>query len=312
MTRVDLSIFVDSALNNKRFVLLHALSGTVVIGSTVAFSVLLALYFGIDMFRIWERFPSLSMARDRFDLISVAVLVSLLLLVARVGQSIIEAKVTINREIWFAEQIRNGNIKGTGNLSRASNYYGRLSSSSMKAASTIVVLLINLIMMAAVLPSSYLSGVLSLVFACSVALYITMRTLSASMSSSSELLAETAKHMAAWKQNPSLSYDTSVDQYYSSYFRRIFLSSAFAFSPAVFGLVFCVVLLAGQESGLLSFNLGEAFVAFTLLQAYLGVVGKFFGAFVHGSAFLPAVRPFFLDGAEARGDAEFLNSDEFD
>jgi hypothetical protein len=305
----DRKIFINSACNNKGFVVLHAVAGTTVIGATVGFAALLALYFGIDMFRIDERFPNLTILNDKTDLILLALVVSGVLLIARIFQATLEAYVMISREKWFAERIRRGDVTGVGNIARASNYYGRLSAASMNAASTIIVIVINIVTMLVVLPRVYLVGVLAIAMVCSLFLYGAMKLLSVSMAASAEGLASSGRAMGAWKTNRVVDYNPCVDLYYRSYFRRVLLASSFSIAPAIFGPVFCLALLAAQEFGLLTVNLGELFVAFTMLQAYLNIAGKFFGAFVHGSAFLPAVRPYLSHDAASSGD-NFVVEDE--
>lgn len=303
MNRADWWLFLDSAVNNKWMVAAHALSGVIVIGSTLAFSALIALYFGVDIFHLVERSGGMAVFSNKGALILSALAVSVALLAARIFQVVIEARVVVTREKWFAEKLRQDDKLVTGNVSRASNYYGRMSSASMKAASTTLLLAISFIAMVILLPLPYLVGSAVFVLVCAVGLFLAMRALSIIMSSSSRGLAEYGKKMAAWKQNSSIPYGTDVDEYYKSYFKRIFVSSIFGLTPAVFSLMFCVVMVFVQEFGLLEFGIKEVFLALVLIQSYVGIMGKFFGSFVQASAFLPAIRAC-LEGGPAPSKVE--------
>lgn len=296
MNRKDWSVFLDSAVSNKRMVAAHAMSGIVVIGTTVAFSALIALYFGVDVFHLLERAQGLLILKSKSMLILSALVVSMVLLGARVFQIFLEAHVVMSREKWFAEKVRREGARDGANITRASNYYGRLSSASMKAASTTLLLIISFLIMIILLPLEYLSGSIIFLLICAGALYLVMQCLSLFMSSASRGLAENGKKMAIWKQNGSTPYSDDVDRYYKAYFNRIFISSVFGLTPAVFSFLFCIVMVFVQEFGLLDFGFKEVFLALILLQSYVGIMGKFFGSFVQASAFLPAIRACFEDG----------------
>ncbi|CAM4015805.1 hypothetical protein CCOS865_01698 [Pseudomonas reidholzensis] len=290
MNRADWSLFLGSAINNRSVVAAHALSGLVVIGSTISFTALIALYFGVDIFHLADRIGQVALLRNKDALILSALGASLVLLSARIVQVVIEARVVVTREKWFAEKLRHDVKQVSGNVSRASNYYGRMSSASMKAASMTLLLVISFIAMVVLLPFPYLLGAAGFVLICAVGLFLAMRALSIVMSSSSRGLAENGKKMAAWKQDASVPYEGAVDKYYKSYFNRIFISSIFGLTPAVFSLIFCIIMVLVQEFGFVKFGIREVFLAVVLLQSYVGIMGKFFGSFVQASAFLPAIR----------------------
>ncbi|GLO52032.1 hypothetical protein PPUN110474_34330 [Pseudomonas putida] len=296
MNKKDWAIFLDSASDNKRMVAVHALSGVVVIGATVSFSALIALYFGMDVLQLHERAAGLAFLQNKGMLILSALAVSLALLCARVFQIVLEARVVTRREKWFAEKIRREGASVGTNISRASNYYGRLSSASMKAASTTLLLLISFAVMVVLLPLTYLLVVIGLLAVSAVGLFLAMQCLSLFMSSASNGLAEHGKKMAQWKQDKSIPYGEDVDKYYKSYFSRIFISSIFGLTPAVFSFLFCIVLVIVQEFGFMDIGFKEVFLALILLQSYVGIMGKFFGSFVQASAFLPAIRACFEGG----------------
>ncbi|MBA1321426.1 hypothetical protein [Pseudomonas plecoglossicida] len=296
MNRKNWSIFFDSAANNKKVVAAHAMSGVIVISATVAFSSLIALYFGLDVFHLFERFQGLVFLKSKGLIISSALVVSIALLCARIYQVFLEARVVTDREKWFAEKLRREGALAGANVSRASNYYGRLSSASMKAASTTLLLIISFFIMAFLLPFDYLLGVVAFLLVCSTGLYFIMQLLSVHMSNASRGLSEHGKKMALWKMNGSESYSVEVDAYYKSYFNRIMISSIFGLTPAVFSFLLCIVMVIIQEFGLLDFGFKEVFLALILLQSYVGIMGKFFGSFVQAAAFLPAIRCCFEDG----------------
>lgn len=302
MRREELAVFVRSSLNNRIAVLVHAVAGMTTIAASFGITVFLAIYFDINIFNINKYAQDYPILSNKVCILILATCASIVLLISRFMEKWIEAKVIIAGELWMAEKIRSGEISGSGNLQRASNYYGRLSASSMMAASTVTVLAINLITMAIILPPKYFGAVLLLIGGCVFALFLVMRLLSRTMSSSSDALAQGGKKVANWKANAEIPYDDGVHHYYSSYFRRIFLASALSFSGPMFSIIFCIGLLAIQETGKITLNLGEVFVALTLLQAYVNVIGKFFGTFVHGAAFIPALRPFLLDTPAQIGD----------
>lgn len=309
MNRKDWAIFLRSASDNKHMVALHALSGVLVIGSTVCFSALVALYFGMDVFQLHERAPDFAFLQSKAVLILSALAVSLALLFSRIFQIILEARVVTNREKWFAEELRRKASVVGGNISRASNYYGRLSSASMKAVSTTLLLVISLVVMVVLLPLTYLVVVMGLLVISAVALFAVMQFLSIFMSNASRGLAQYGKKMAQWKQDGAISYSHEVDLYYKSYFNRIFISSVFGLTPAVFSFLFCLLMVVIQEFGILEIGFKEVFLALILLQSYVGIMGKFFGSFVQASAFLPAIRSC-IEGGQAVGKPEPFDESE--
>ncbi|WP_447732909.1 hypothetical protein [Pseudomonas shirazensis] len=290
MNRAEWSLFLGSAVNNRCLVAVHALSGLVVIGSTLAFSALIALYFGMDIFRVVDRVGDFAVLTDKNLLIFSALLISVVLLSARLLQVFIEARVVISREKWFAEKLRVDVRQVGGNVSRASNYYGRMSSASMKAASMVLLLITSFGAMVFLLPLAYLLGVIVFLLLCAGGLFIAMQALSIIMSTSSRGLAENGKKMAAWKQDVEVPYGAEVAGYYKSYFNRIFISSIFGLTPALFSIFFCLVMVVIQEFGILEIGIREVFLVLVLLQSYVGIMGKFFGSFVQAAAFLPAIR----------------------
>ncbi|MFJ1572233.1 hypothetical protein ACIOAU_11655 [Pseudomonas sp. NPDC088322] len=290
MNKVEWSIFLGSAVNNKCLVAVHALAGLVVIVATLAFSALIAFYFGMDIFRLADRVGDFSFFSDKNLLIVSALFVSLILLASRLSQVFIEAQVVISREKWFAEKLREDPKQPSGNVSRASNYYGRMSSASMKAVSMVLLLVASFGAMIVMLPLAYLLGVVAFLLLCAIGLFVAMQSLSIVMATSSRGLAENAKKMAAWKLDVDVPYCVDVQGYYKSYFNRIFLSSIFGLTPAVFSILFCLVLVVVQEFGILEIGIREVFLVLVLLQSYVGIMGKFFGSFVQAAAFLPAIR----------------------
>lgn len=311
MNKKDLSVFFGSVTNNKSMVVVHALSGVLTIGATVAFGTLIALYFGVDVFQLHEFAVGVTFLQNKAVLIFAALAVSLVLLCARVFQIVLEARVVTTREKWFAEKIRKEGAPSTSNISRASNYYGRLSSASMKAASTTLLLVVSFFAMLLLLPKSYLFVVMILLVANFFCLYVVMQCLSIFMSSASNGLATHGKKMALWKQDSSVPYSDEVEQYYKSYFNRILISSIFGLTPAVFSFLFCVVMVFIQELGFMDFGLKEVFLALVLLQSYVGVMGKFFGSFVQAAAFLPAIRACFENGQVSYKVEPYDESDGF-
>lgn len=311
MNRKDWAVFLGSALDNKDMVALHALSGVVVIGATVSFSALIALYFGMDVFQLHERASQLAFLQDKKVLILTALGVSLALLFSRVFQIVLEARVVTQREKWFAEKLRQEGPVLAGNISRASNYYGRLSAASMKAASTTLLLIISFAVMIGMLPLIYLLVVVGVLGVSAVGLFLVMQFLSIFMSSASHGLAENGKKMAQWKQDGSVPYGEEVELYYKSYFNRIFISSVFGLTPAVFSFLFCLLMVVIQEFGFLDIGFKEVFLALILLQSYVGIMGKFFGSFVQASAFLPAIRACVEGGKAAAKPEPFDESESF-
>jgi hypothetical protein len=294
MNRQDGALLLATARNNKLKVALHTVAGVALVGSSIGFSTMIALYFGFDVFGAKDRPPFDILASNKTLAITAAILCALLALIARVGQTVIEATVTIDRERWFAEELRASPAAKqiAGNIVRASNYYGRLSTASMRAVSIIGVLALNLVGLTIALPNHYATAGVLLILLCSIGLYAIMRTLASKMADATDGLFANVKALGTWKTNGAQSATDEVERYYKSYYNRIFLASTFSFTSLFFAFALSLVILLLHELNVLNIDFGELFIAFTLLQAYLGLVGNFFGALVQGAAFLPAVKPY--------------------
>lgn len=309
MNRRDGALLLATAGNNKLYVALHTVAGIALVLSSIGFSTMIALYFGFDAFGLKYRPPFDLLANNKTIAIAAAILSALIALIARVGQTVIEAKVTIDRERWFAEKLRASLAaqQVQGNIVRASNYYGRLSTASMKAVSIVGILIVNLAGLTALLPLHFAAGGAILILLCCVGLYVIMRALAGKMTNATIGLFTNAKALAAWKTNGTQDTTDEIEQYYKSYFYRIFLVSTFSFTSLFSGFAFSLILLLMHELNMLEIDFGELFIAFTLLQAYLGLVGNFFGSLVQGAALLPAVKPYASYVAGISFDPEHQN-----
>jgi hypothetical protein len=301
MNRRDLALFVQSAADNKRTVMVHTVAGIVLIGSTLGFSALIALHFGHDVLGLKERPIIGPWAENGLAVLSLAALAALLSMLARIGQNAIEAWATTKRDQWFAEQIRTEpTLRGLGgNLARASNYYGRMAVAAMRAASTVAILIISFLALLLILPSGLLLPAVGAIVLLGLTMYLAMRRLSRAMSEAAGQMLGNAAAASSWKTKPEVPCGDEVRAYFRGYFWRIFLASAFSFVGLAFAFLFAVGLLSLQMLTSFRPNLGEVFVAFTVLQAYLTLVGKFLGSLVHGAAFLPTVRMFLDRSGEA-------------
>jgi hypothetical protein len=294
MNRRDGALLLATARNNKLNVVMHTLTGIALIVSSIGFSVMIALYFGFDVLGVQHRPPFSTFASEKTYTIITAIALALIALVARIAQTVIEAKVTVDQEKWFAERLRASPASKLvpGNITRASNYYGRLSATSMRAVSIIGVLIVNLIGLIIHLPPHYGTIGIALILCCSLGFYGVMRSLAARMADATHGLFTYAKALNSWKINSKNPYSEESDKYFRSYYNRIFLSSFFSFTPLFFAFTFSIFILVMHELNFFEVDFGEVFIVFTILQAYLGLVGNFFGALVQSSAFLPAVRPY--------------------
>jgi len=309
MNRRDGALLLATAGNNRLYVALHTVAGVALVLSSIGFSTMIALYFGFDAFGLKHRPPFDLLANDKTIAIAAAIVSALIALVARAGQTIIEAKVTIDRERWFAEKLRASPAaqQVQGNIVRASNYYGRLSTASMKAVSIVGILIVNLAGLIIALPLHFAAGGAILILLCSVGLYVIMRALASKMTNATNGLFKNAKALSAWKTNAAQGTTDQIDEYYKSYFYRIFLVSTFSFTSLFFGFTFSLLILLMHEFDILDIDFGELFIAFTLLQTYLGLVGQFFGSLVQSAALLPAVKPYASYVAEIPFDPEDEN-----
>jgi len=301
MKRSDVSIFLDAAGGNPGALGVHACAGLAFIGSCLGFSMMIAVYFGYVM-----PVPfAAGFALPRSAALIAATALALLAVGSRLAQSYVEARTMVRREQDFAVRVGRSDLSlpADANIVRAANHYGRLAAVCMKGVSTLLVLVASGIGFMLILPASYL-----LVFALMSAigiimLYGVMILLYRAMDRASHNLFANAKEASAWKLQPNEAATDNVKEYFRAYFQRVFLASAFGVTGMAFAVVFCLFLIAYTlvESAEISF--GDAFVAFMLLQAYLGLVGRLFGAAVQGAAFVPSLRPFLAPGPGKPGAA---------
>lgn len=302
--------------NNKLNVALHTVAGIALIGSSVGFSAMIALYFGFDVLGINDRPGFSGLAENKIYAISAAIVFALISLAARAGQTLIEARVTVERERWFAEELRASPAAKLvrGNIARASNYYGRLSNVSMRTISIVCVLALSLIGLIIHLPPHYGTIGIGVVLACFVGLYGMMKTLTGRVTDATNGLFQHAKEAGAWKINGQTKRTKEVDLYYKSYQNRLILSSSFSFAPLFFALAFSIFILIMHESKAIDVDFGEVFIVFALLRAYLALVSSFFTGLLQSAAFLPAVKPYaaFIPGLsllpedQSVADAKYL------
>lgn len=294
MNRRDRALVLATAANNKLNVALHTVAGIALIGSTVGFTAMIALYFGFDVLGIQYRPALKTLADNKVYAISAAIVFALISLVARAGQTFIEAKVTVDRERWFAETLRQTPAAKLvrGNIARASNYYGRLSTTSMRTVSIVFVLAVSLVGLIAHLPPHYGTIGVAVVLGCFVGLYGVMKALTGRVADATQGLFQHAKEAGAWKLNSNNPHTQEVDRYFRSYFNRLVLTSSFSFAPLFFALIFSVFILIMHESRLISVDFGDVFIVFALLRAYLGLVSSFFSGLLQSVALLTAVKPY--------------------
>jgi hypothetical protein len=235
----------------------------------------------------------------------VATALALLAVASRLTQNYLEARTMTRREQAFAIRMSTADCLPAGNLNlvRAANHYGRLAAVSMKAASTILVLIVSAVVFPAILPASYLATFAVMTLFGALALYLVMKLLYQAMETASTNMFLHAKEAAGWKLQADTEATDGVAAFFRAYFLRVFLASAFGVTGMAFAVVFCVFMLTYQlvDGGDIGF--GDAFVVFMVLQAYLGLLGRLFGAAVQGAAFLPSVRPFLRPEAGAPYDA---------
>ncbi|WP_445501922.1 hypothetical protein [Microvirga sp. G4-2] len=316
MNRRDRALVLATVANNKLNVALHTVAGIALIGSSVGFSAMIALYFGFDVLGMKDRSGLSALAENKVYAISAAIVFALISLVARAGQTLIEAKVTVERERWFAEELRASPAAKLvqGNIARASNYYGRLSNVSMRTVSIVCVLVVSLIGLIIHLPPHYGTIGVGVVLTCFVGLYGIMKTLTGRITDATHGLFQHAKEAGAWKLNSKNAHTEEVDLYYKSYQNRLILSSSFSFAPLFFALVFSIFILLMHESKAIDVDFGEVFIVFALLRAYLALVSSFFTGLLQSAAFLPAVKPYaaFIQGlslpqeSQSVTDAKYL------
>jgi hypothetical protein len=294
MRRSDVPVFLDAAGGNHGGLAFHAVAGLAFIGSCLGFSAMIAVYFGYVM-----PLPfAASLVLPKTLALVAATALALLAVASRLAQSYIEARTMVRREQAFAIRVGQSSFASPAdaNLVRAANHYGRLSAVCMKAVSTLLVLLASGIAFMFILPASYLTAFALTSAIGIVALYGVMNLLYRAMEEASRNLFANAKEASVWKLQPGDGASDGVQAYFRAYFRRVFLASAFGVTGMAFAVVFCLLLIVYTLVGGAEITFGDAFVAFMLLQAYLGLVGRLFGAAVQGAAFVPALRPFLAPG----------------
>lgn len=296
------ALLLAAAVNNKLYVALHTATGIIFFGASLSFSVMLALYFNYDVLHLaHSRWFSVLVTNKTYS-ISVAIVSALAALLARVTQVFVEAKVTSDQERWFAEQLRAAPAakRVPGNIARASNYYGRLANASMRVVSSAAVITVNFIGLVIHLPPHYGTTGILLLTCCLASLYAVMKTLATKMTDSTSGLFRHIKDLSSWKLNKNQEMSEAIDQYFMAYRNRIFLASVYSFTPLLFALVFSIFILFMHLFNFSSFDLGQVFILFTLLKAYLGLVSNFFSSLVQSAAFIPAIKPYaaFIPGLE--------------
>ncbi|MGN6539133.1 MAG: class I SAM-dependent methyltransferase [Mesorhizobium sp.] len=289
----DRKIFIDTIKQNIPAIACHTIAGLVLVGAALAFSIALAAYFGIAPSLVTSN--AILAGIDQFVWSLAAAALSIIAVAAQATQMTIEARTIVRRERTFAEYIRETpHLQGVqSNVSRASNYYGRLSAASLRACSTAATIIGTAASIYFILPLGYALAAAGIVIVSSFGMYWLMKVASAAMERSSVGLTKNAKAAANWKADANVDADQSVNDYYRHYFMRIFSSSVFSYTSFAFAGIAFLVLMVVSPILNIDINLNYALITFVFLQSFLSNIGRFLSSFVSAAAFIHAVRPYF-------------------
>lgn len=266
------------------YILLDALT----IACTFGFTLAVGGYFGYEPFKSHQDLLAGFSDKAQVYLI-IALVLSITAVLARLGQSISIARITVGQEMWYAKKMRRVrpvSIRGTV-VVRASNHYGRFAAASVLMFSAAALIFGTIFVALTLLPATTRWLLLVTLILAVILLFAVFRGLARLMAKSSRDLVHHARHTALWKTGAAFGVG-DVRLYTGAYFRRLFLAGLFGLAPMIFA-AFATLLLMVLKANNITIDLATVFVGFIVARAYLGLVGRLFDQGMRLAAYTPAV-----------------------
>ncbi|KAA0971875.1 hypothetical protein FPY71_01735 [Aureimonas fodinaquatilis] len=291
MNKQSWRIFLHSAINNRRTVGVYCCLEAIFLWASTAFSLVIAMHFGFGVFGL-QAHPLLARFISNQELMLLAAMaLACTAFGSRLAISLLESRLISASELALARSIRRINMPSASEdrtVTRASNYYGRLSLASMKAFGSATILLLNFLLLPMLITWQW-ALIIAVIFTLSaIALYLAFIRLAARMQSSASDLLTHSREVARWKLDAGAGEPDALQIYFRAYSNRIFLASVFSHAAWLFALLFTLA-IAILHFLKIQLSPGEAFVAFMLMQLYLGLVSRMFSSFISSAAFAPSV-----------------------
>lgn len=247
-----------------------------------------------------DRIPFLSLLKpDNLLTLGLAVGMGFTRFLAKLLQGVIDARVTSNREAWYAERIRALPASHRvariplRELSRGSHYYGRLTGATLHIVASATVFGMTLAGLLVILPWVSRAVLLAVVLMGAPVLALAALRIARGLKASAVGLVERARNTALWKGDRKIGTSEEVLDYYRMYFHRIFLVGVFGHLNASFMALLLMGVLVNEALDLFTLTFGGLFFAFLAAQYYLGALSQFVSNCVKTAAFLPFVEPVF-------------------
>lgn len=229
--------------------------------------------------------------------VGVGVILAMGSFLARLGQGYIDARVTSNREAWYAERFRalpDTNIARSvpsREVARGTHYYGRLTGATLHIVSSMAAFVLTIVVMMLVLPPIAKLGLLAALAISLPAVTLMGFLVAKKLKRSSVGLIARARTVALWKADRDIKTDHEVFEYFNMYFYRIFLVSLFGYMNLAFIAAFMILLFLNATFNFMTLSFGGVFFAYMAAQFYLGPLSRLVTNLVKIAAFLPFVEP---------------------
>lgn len=289
-----INILAWIARREKKMIFLYVFFDVIQLFGNLIFPVLLLFYFGyappvLENIYILKEIgpkPLLSLTLCFLLVFGVALVMVL--------KNIMIARITSNREEWYAERLRGDlkNIIEKRSIARISHYYGRLAGEVLQITGPFFVVLLGYVTILYIFPDF----TLSLIFLTSFFLPLiglTILYIGQGLKKSIEEIILDAKEVALWKMDSAIRYTPVIGKYYSAYFRRIFLVSIFGYSNILFVLVFISFLILNEIFSMIALEMEIIIFVFIVGRIYLSALSNAISGIIKTAVFLPILEPAF-------------------
>ncbi|MDA8887810.1 hypothetical protein N9I25_01740 [Hellea sp.] len=289
-----INILAWIARREKKMIFLYVFFDAIQLFGNLIFPVLLLFYFGyappvLEKIYILKEIgskPLLSLTLCFLLVFGVALVMVL--------KNILIARITSNREEWYAELLRGDlkNITEKRSIPRISHYYGRLAGEVLQITGPSVVVLLGYVTILYIFSDLTLSIILWTSFFLPV-IGFAILYIGQGLKKSIEGIILDAKEVALWKMDSAIRYTPVIRKYYSAYFRRIFLVSIFGYSNILFVLVFIAFLILNEIFSMIVLEMEIIIFIFIVGRIYLSALSNAISGIIKTAAFLPILETTF-------------------
>ena len=259
--------------------------------SGMAFPILVISYLGYMPPFLEDFTPLQGIVKSPVMLLSLCLLFTILFTAANILKNVIVARVTSNREAWYAERIRARRDKNINkkDVARGSHYYGRLAGTVIQVPGPALITVLGYLAIYFFVPLK--TGLLILAVSAIAApvLILIILLIGRLLKASIESILRDAREVALWKYSADIATRPVIMSYYKSYFYRIFLVGVFGYAGTVFSVVFVFLLLLNELIGWRTANAHTIFILFIVGRLYLATLTGAVSNIIKTAAFLPSV-----------------------